>query len=354
MKSISVVIPCYNAANYIDRCMDSVVAQTMGLDGLEIILVNDASADDTIGKLLEWEEKYSEQVLVVDCEENNGCGGARNVGIQYASGEYLFFLDADDWIEPDALEQLLFCSDGNRYDIVSGKMIFDRPDDQTDLQEIRNYEALHRCDQRYQAKKVNDLYVWEQRRMNEGNVGGMPTSVGALYRRKRIIDHELFFPEKVDYEDNFWKDTLKIYFPNMYVMDKVIYHYCYNGDSITQKRNSIKLDNRLFMELNILEYYKQTGAYEYYQEDLESNFIRRFYLNTVFVIFTNYDYIPDIINYLRKTVKRLFPDYEKSYLMDTLNVREQMLIRLLQTDADIEMDEMIKIRSEYLQLLRAE
>ncbi len=354
MKKISVIIPCYNVEKYIDRCMRSLISQTIDPDCLEIILVNDASGDNTIDKLMDWEKQYPDRLIVVDCEENSGCGGARNAGIQYASAEYLFFVDADDWLEDDALELLYNCSDNEAYDIVSGKMIFDRTESENDMREIKQYEKAYRSDQTYHAKKQGDLFIWDNRHIKEGNVGGMPTSVGALYRRKLIMDNQLFFPEKVDYEDNYWRDTLKVYFSNMYIMDKVIYHYCYNGESITQKRNSIKLDNRLFMELNILEFYKRTGVYALYLDDLEYNFVRRFYLNTVFVIFTTYDYIPDIINYLRKTVLRLFPQYSENYLMDELNGRERMMTDLLKIQDDIPMEAMEKIKTKYLEMLRAE
>ncbi len=354
MKKISVIIPCYNVEKYIDRCIKSVLEQTIDHSVLEIILVNDASSDSTIDKLIEWEQKYPEQIMVINCEDNNGPGGARNIGIEYASAEYLFFVDADDWIEEDALEQLYRYTDRSLYDIVSGKMIFDSIDNINDMDSIRQYEEEYRCDSVYHATKLDGIYVWDQRNIKEGNVGGMPTVFGALYRRSIIVDNQLFFPEKVVYEDSYWRDIIKIYFSGMYVMDKVIYHYCYNGESITQKRNSVNIENRLLMELNTLEYYKRTGAYEYYKDDLEANFIRRFYLNTVFVMFTNFDHTPDIINYLRKTVLRIFPDHKKSYLMDKLNDREQMIIRLLEEDNDISADRMERIKTKYLEILRSE
>ena len=354
MKKISVIIPGYNVENYIDRCIETVIGQTIGPEQIEILLVNDASQDQTLRVMLAWEEKYPENVMVINCEENNGCGGARNVGLQYASGEYVFFVDADDWLEKDALEELYSHSAQESYDIVTGKMIFDRKDAESNMQEIHQYEAAHRSDFSYQAGQVDGIYVWEQRAIREGNIGGMPTSVGALYRRSLILENQLFFPEKVDYEDNYWRDTLKIYFSGMYIVDKVIYHYCYNEESITQKRNSIRIEDRLFMELNILENYKKNGAFDHYKEDLEYNFIRRFYLNTVFVLFTNYDYIPDIINYLRKTVLRLFPDYKKNYIMERANEREKCLIRWLEREEDLTMEELQEFKQKYLQMLYEE
>ena len=101
MKKISVIIPCYNAQAYIPRCLHSIFSQTIGMETLEIILVNDASTDHTLDILLQFENKFPDSVIVVNLEQNIRQGGARNVGLSYASGEYVAFLDADDWIHPD-------------------------------------------------------------------------------------------------------------------------------------------------------------------------------------------------------------------------------------------------------------
>ena len=70
MKKVSIIIPCYNAERYIDRCVLSLVNQTIGIDNLELIFVNDASTDHTYEKLCEWEVKYSESIMVINCDEN--------------------------------------------------------------------------------------------------------------------------------------------------------------------------------------------------------------------------------------------------------------------------------------------
>lgn len=353
MKSckISVIIPCFNVEKYIDRCIESVVRQTIGMDSLQIILVNDISSDKTLDKLLAW-EKYDEQhILVIDSDEKMGCGGARNIGLLYAEGEYVFFLDADDWLEVDALEELYSCSNNGYYSYVSGKLILEKTDSFVDMQQVKSYETTNRKDFIYEALKQDDYYVWDNKSFNAGNVGGLPTSTGALYRRQMLTANDLFFPEKTDYEDNIWKAVLKLYCPNVYILDRVLYHYYYNGDSITQKRNNINFQDRLGNELRILEEYKQKGAFDIYKADLEHDFIKRFYLNTIFLIFTKYDYIPDIINYLRKTTVRLFPDYKMNYIYSELETRDLKLMKLLEQESDISENEMIEIRKEYLQSL---
>ena len=354
IRRISVIIPCYNTEAYIDRCVESVMEQSIKRDSIEVILVNDASSDSTLEKLLAWEKEYPDNILVIDNAENSGPGGAKNVGLQYATSEYVFFLDSDDWIEKDALDALYRCSKDGYFDIVSGKLIFENANQPINMELIHQTENECRKDSIYKAKREDGLYIWNQKDIFIGNVGGLPTATGALYRREILIDNNLYFLEKTDYEDNLWKEVLKLYFSNIYIMDKVIYHYCYNMQSITQKRNNINFKDRLGNELRILEEYKCRGAFEQYREDLKYNFIKRFYLNTIFVIFTNYDYIPDIINYLKNTVVRIFGDYQNSYIYKELKPRELTLMNLLDLKRDVTEEEMLSIRKDYLLELKEE
>ena len=107
-KKISIVVPCYNVTASIDMCMESLLNQTIGLDNIEIILVDDASTDNgvTVEQLLQYEKKFPDEVMVILLEENMRQGGARNIGIQYATGEYLLFCDADDYLSLCAAERL--------------------------------------------------------------------------------------------------------------------------------------------------------------------------------------------------------------------------------------------------------
>lgn len=99
MHEISIIIPRYNVEQCIDRCLKSVTSQTIGLDLLEIILINDASTDNTLDKLYQWEHRFPQNIMVITYEENLRQGGARNIGLTYASGQYIGFADADDWID---------------------------------------------------------------------------------------------------------------------------------------------------------------------------------------------------------------------------------------------------------------
>ena len=105
-KKISIIIPCYMVEQYIDRCVNSLLNQSIGLENLELIFINDASPDLTLSKLLDYEQLYPESILIIDSKENMKQGGARNLGLMYASADYIGFVDSDDWVEPTMFEKL--------------------------------------------------------------------------------------------------------------------------------------------------------------------------------------------------------------------------------------------------------
>ena len=96
MKIVSVIVPCHNAAKWLPQCFLSLVQQSIGMDALELIFVDDASDDagETWALLEEFERAYPESIMIIHLEDNLRQGGARNVALGYATGEYLAFVDA--------------------------------------------------------------------------------------------------------------------------------------------------------------------------------------------------------------------------------------------------------------------
>lgn len=104
MKKVSVVVPAYNSHNTLSRCLDSLVKQT--LEDIEIIVINDASTDNTWQIMLDYESRYPEKLIVIDGGVNRGSGGARNQGFDMASGEYIGLVDSDDYVASNMYELL--------------------------------------------------------------------------------------------------------------------------------------------------------------------------------------------------------------------------------------------------------
>ena len=113
-KSASIIIPCYNVETYLPRCLDSLVDQT--LDDLEIICINDGSPDNCLAILRDYEQRYPDTIVVID-KENEGVWRGRLDAIAIARGEYIGFVDSDDYVEPDFAEKLYTAAKENDADI---------------------------------------------------------------------------------------------------------------------------------------------------------------------------------------------------------------------------------------------
>ena len=105
MKIITFAIPCYNSADYMDKCLSSLLLDDI-LDDIEVIIVNDGSSDNTSACAHEWEEKYPSVVRVID-KENGGHGSAVNAGLDHAEGLYYKVVDSDDWLDEASLRKVL-------------------------------------------------------------------------------------------------------------------------------------------------------------------------------------------------------------------------------------------------------
>lgn len=126
-KDFSIITAVYNTAEFIDEAIESVINQTVGIDRIQLILVNDASTDNSLEICRKWEEKYKQDILVIDQGKNQGVSAARNTGIKYAVGKFVSFLDSDDKYAPNVCEKVeqffnSYASEG--VDIVALPIIF--------------------------------------------------------------------------------------------------------------------------------------------------------------------------------------------------------------------------------------
>lgn len=110
---ITIIIPVYNVEKYIDKCLNSVINQTY--KNLQIIIVNDGSKDNSEDICKKYQKK--DKRIICLTQKNHGVSNARNVGLNYANGKYIIFIDSDDWLEPDMIEVLYFNSIKNEADI---------------------------------------------------------------------------------------------------------------------------------------------------------------------------------------------------------------------------------------------
>ncbi|EFK79343.1 hypothetical protein HMPREF9269_0583 [Ligilactobacillus salivarius ACS-116-V-Col5a] len=124
MTKISIIVPIYNVEKYLKRSLDSLVNQT--LEDIEIILVDDGSTDNSHKIAEDYKENYSNVLLVT--KENGGLSDARNFGLQYASGEYIAFIDSDDYVESQMFERMYNLSENGRKKIIESNFLWEFPE----------------------------------------------------------------------------------------------------------------------------------------------------------------------------------------------------------------------------------
>ncbi len=112
---LSIIVPVYNTAGYIDKCVQSLLSQP--IPDYEIILVNDGSVDSSLSILQRYLDRYPEKIEIIDTE-NGGQGRARNLALESAQGEYIGFADSDDWVAPDMFARLLAAAEAENADIA--------------------------------------------------------------------------------------------------------------------------------------------------------------------------------------------------------------------------------------------
>lgn len=341
---ISIIVPCYNVEKYIDRCIESIAKQTIGVENLEIILVNDASTDDTLNKMLAWEKKYSDNIMVITYDENIRQGGARNIGINYASSDYIGFVDSDDWIDPEMYMALYEKAIEGDYDAVYCKY---RDDYMTDMTTMMPPEHQNDSEYVYMGDSKYSFYQYDKKGHN-GRAGGVWSGI---YKREIIIENKIYFPEKTAYEDNYWAGMMRLYTHKVYMIDRIYYHYFNNSESTLRKRNSNTHIERINVEKLLLDKYLEMGVFKDYFAEIMVGSFTKLYLNTFLIMFTRCDYVPaDLYNSLRKDVYLYFPDWEKLWPIEDEIPVHQLLLLFLSQNENCTQEQMNELQRKYLLL----
>ena len=322
MSTISIIIPCYNVSAYIDRCLTSITNQTIGIDSLEIICVDDASTDNTWELLQQWEQRFPEQIILVHCDTNGRQGTARNIGLQYCTCPWVSFIDSDDWIEPDYFEKLnniskqidcdvVVCRSGR--DFSSNLSYFE---DRTTKQQSR-YMVIDTIEKRKQFLLFQ---------------GMEHLAYGKLVKTSILVDNHLFFPENITYEDTFWGSLLHFYVEKVYILEEKLYHYFVNQNSTVLQTNSDHHLDLLTVQSMLWREWKARGFFELYQKELEYEFLYSCFLRFIKVIVFRYN-TPSysLYNLLKNLILERIPDYSTNYYLNTLEQPElyQLLFQSL-------------------------
>ena len=292
---VSIIIPVYNAETYLEKCLDSILAQKY--KDYEIITVNDGSTDGNYKILCSYEQK-NPNIFKVFTQENRGQSCARNLAMKFAKGKYIAFLDSDDYIKDDYLEVLIQAAEDKQSDMVCRGEI--RIDEQGKIVSKIRY-------------KVDKNGRCALRRLNFS---------GKLYRKDFLEKHHIKFAENKVYEDNPFNIMTFALARNLVVLDYIGYYQVVHIGSTTTKK--IQEEKLPFDEIEKTIRYVKAHRSEVNDYDLFEYTVFSFFTYFLFKANKQHYYfdiegrksdqtvVYKICDYMKDVVIDLFPDYKRN------------------------------------------
>ena len=296
-KLVSVIIPCFNAEKYIAECLDSLINQTIGIDNLEIIVIDDASTDNSINVVERYQKVYPESITHICLPKNCGQAHARNIGIDQANGEYLTFVDADDWVSLDIYKKLLEPLETYQYDMVHCSY-------REYIEGIAPNDVIQGNNESIIINRDEDRI----RFLSEFYMGGV---IGCcIYKTSFLRNGKIKFKQFEKYEDNYFGKIVKYNLTSFCSIKDILYHYRILKNSNSHSQNDLGHFARLNVELELLKLFQENGMYNKYYEFIRNDFFNAFYINTLHICCCQFDEFPlEQVKLMQSIVKELFPDY---------------------------------------------
>lgn len=265
MPKISIIVPIYNAEKVLKRCLDSILNQSY--KNFELILINDGSKDKSIDIINEYKKK-DERIRVID-NKNKGVSETRNIGIKISQGEYIQFIDSDDFIDPYMIENTLEDIEKNKADSIITGMYLD----------IESENGVKSSNQTFKYKieeGKKNIAVAVMDRLNGTYIN---SPVNKIYKKSIIIENNIYMDKRIDLGEDllfnleYLKNCKKVIFD-----DKCYYHYCMKAEeSLTFKYRENKLDLMYFIYCKCNDYFKECNINNEQLLNLNNIFIKWIY-----------------------------------------------------------------------------
>ncbi len=261
---VSIIVPVYNAEPYLRACLDSLINQTE--QSIQIICVDDGSTDHSIDILREY--AYSDHRIRVLQQANSGVCVSRNIGMEYASGEYIMFVDADDWIDLDTCEQALKEAEREAADVVIWSYVREYNNNSVPkkifLQDrivLRNEEVESQLHRRYVGMMGNELARPE-------NIDSFNTVPAKLYKKSLISQNNIQFDkEQTVGEDLLFNLNIFGFVTCAVCIDRPMYHYRRDNSQSNTNAFRPKLLEQFNRLHSVVHEYLKNGKYDgtYYE-----------------------------------------------------------------------------------------
>lgn len=285
MIKLSIILPFYNVEQYIEECIRSLYNQDISLEEYEVICVNDCSPDNSVDVVKRLQKEFSNFILIEHLE-NKKLGGARNTGLKYAKGDYIWFVDSDDMIKPNSLGLIIKYITSNNLDFLHFGW-----DEFNDVHLIESDKIQSTDILTGTELFFNERFVWWKNHI---------TAWCKVYKKSFLIENNIHFAEYIMYEDNDY--ALKVYSSAKRCMhiSENLYLYRVNNDSITRiKYNSQHILYWLLLNKRLIE--------------LNNDFIKKRQDNR---------YISLIYDFVRNNFYQCISVYKKLSLDDKFRVKE--------------------------------
>lgn len=313
---LSIIVPVYNmiAGGKLAKCLDSLVGQQM--TDYEIIAVDDKSTDDSLKLLREYEGRYPDKVRVIASPENKRQGGAKNLGLEASQGEWLGFMDSDDWAAPDMYPKLLKRAEETGADVVGCNYLVTDETGKEEGQAVANNLSV-------QTGILND----EKYRSLLIQPGSMVVKV---YRRELFMDHNLRFPEKIFYEDNAIGVLPLLYAKHFERVEECLYFYYQHNSSTVHTVSVERCRDRVNASRIYAEECRKRGFYERFRPEIDYKLFELGYRNTLFSYLQSMKK-PDVtfVKEMRRFLLTQVPDYAGNpYFEKYMDAENKKLIAL--------------------------
>lgn len=252
MPKVSIIVPVYNVEKYIEKCLESLVNQT--LEDIEIIVVNDGTKDNSKEKILQYIEKYPQKIVYLE-KENGGLSDARNYGLPVAKGEYIAFLDSDDYIEKNMYEEMYKKAKEENSDMVECDFLWEY---------LNSEKKIIK-----QKKDIGKIYKSKKQMLVDVRV----VAWNKIIKREILEKTKIQFPVGLRYEDVEFTYKLIPHLNKVSFVKKCFIHYVQRKESIANTQNARTKEIFTVLE-NVIDYYKKNNWYEEYETELEYIYTR--------------------------------------------------------------------------------
>lgn len=273
---LSIIVPMYNVDRFIRRCLESCYNQHLEEEEFEIIIIDDGSIDASAKVVKEIEKQHSNIKYLY--QENQGQGAARNLGLTEAKGKYILFVDADDYLLPDTIQQVLDIAEANAADIVRFRMEAEQADGSL-------------TSDSYSGEILNRSFKGEDVLFFLSDIGSV---CDAVYLRQFICEHHFRFRTDIKHEDvafcyDVYPEARSFVFCNA-----CCYHYCYHIGSTDRTHDKEKQKRLIYSDLCIARALKDKTKEGHLSEKIKAHFLKKSNSMqvSVFLMVLRCDYYP--------------------------------------------------------------